>query len=202
MSDFVAPGTSWTDDVATGARPRAQRLATNLTDLARELTPFSIAPLAIYGGFAVDPVEDYVARSGIPWAHHDFPSPLFEGLARHDSERLWEHRLYFVRRDDWGGLHQFLAGVAVVDRKAGRYARVLPHVVWSLDPMSITPVRIGINVLGYDGSDGRVLVGPNLGPKHQPAARYLPPDAGIVREAQQLFQPDANPADALSGKPS
>jgi hypothetical protein len=207
----VPTGTSTCAPVA-GARlaTRLDPRRATLEELAGELAIFSHGCLLTRSGLTCDPAEDYCQQQGNPLCRTyalDFPWPVFEGIARCDEERVWDHRLVFIRRAFWADLLAYMTGVTVLDRQRGRYGKATVQPIPIIDRLAVTRGRwagdilpvVTVTCFGYDGNEEHARFWPRLDGLHA-TARVVrrAVDPATVREARALCARDVDPAALLT----
>jgi hypothetical protein len=180
--------------------------ALGLAELSRHWALFNHGALFTYAGMDFrrqDPVREFIAARNLPGAAalHDCSLPLFQGVARRDSEAVWDRRLGLIKRAYWPDLLNWLAQVIALDADDRCYHRAVPQTLRIVDqplalrnPQALPPPTVEITMFGVSGTVHHVRWKSDVRTP-QSVAQLVRMDLSpeIRREAQRVFDGEKDP---------
>jgi hypothetical protein len=195
-------------DADAGPPLRRLRDGATLTQLVGDYELFTIAPLVMRGGLAVNPIREWMNENG----HESgvWLVPLSEPVVNLGNDRLskiWASKLWACEKPLWEQLSFRLGTIAMINRATRTFVRSLCQEipvadVVALSKVSVLPAEcpmVKITTFSLDGNKGILAFEPAAAPPLDQARLVsMPAESATVALALALFGEAGGPYDAAA----
>ncbi len=194
-------------DTAGGKPLEKLKTGASLRSLQDEYVLFTYAPLFLFGGLDMNPVQEWINLYDHQQVVFILPleQPIFQ-FRRTESSRF-ESVLWAVQKEFWSSLAMHIGSIGIVDRTKKVFSRVICQEIPVLDVNALSNDTVCVEVpsalvytFSVDSSKGCLAFVPatKLG-VDKPRLTYRPPREETLRLAKALFKEENDPYGEKNG---
>ncbi len=193
-------------DEAGGAPFQKLKQGATLADLQKEYVLFNYAPIFLYAGLSINPVQEWINKHN----HKQvvFILALDKPVLHMGAGAIWDRTLWAVEKEYWPSLRSHLGSMATIDRSKGKLCRIIVQTIPVLDviaaekPLVLESPYVMISTFTVDSNLGCIVFAPSTKlTGNCPYLKFHAPREETVRLANGLLLEVDKPYEACQLKP-